>query len=219
VICFMSMDDPLDIEIRRQRSEWQTKATAATEARQVAAQREHEAEVALAYLRALERAAELRPSVSQPPSSSAKPHLADSPTRAQGAGRKGRKFGAISKTWRGILEEMAVLLPGGATDEQIAEIGRAGKLPNLRARDARRQMLKYKGQGFVDYANQSAPHLGWVIAAAAAARFKIEQPSDTETAPDSQSGAVYDLSSAPRDSSSNSREGQNTGEGRRGYGS
>jgi hypothetical protein len=135
----VTMDDPLDIEIRRQRSEWQTKATVAAEARQVANQREHEAELALASLRALERAAELRPSASQPPSSAIKLRLADNPTPAQAAGRKGRQFGAISKTWRGILEEMAILFPDGATDEQIAEIGRAGKLPNLRARDARRR--------------------------------------------------------------------------------
>lgn len=211
------MDDPLDIEIRRQRSEWQTKATSASEARQVADQREHEAELALTALRALERAAELRPPASQPPSAAANLGLADNLPRAQEAGRRGRQFGAISKTWRGILEEMAILYPGGATDEQIAEIGRAGQLPKLRARDARRQMLKYKGQGFVDYAKQ--PHMGWVIAASGATRFKIEQPSETETAPDSQSGAVHDISSAPREPTTNWHEEQNPGERRRGYGS
>jgi hypothetical protein len=213
------MDDPLDIEIRRQRSEWQTKATAAAEARRVADQQEHEAELALTALRALERAAELRPSTSQPRSAAVKLGLADNLTRAQAAGRRGRQFGAISKTWRGILEEMAILYPGGATDEQIAEIGRAGQLPKLRARDARRQMQKYRGQGFVDYANQLAPHMGWVIAAAGATRFRIEQPSEAETAPDSQSGAVHDISSAPRDPATNWHEGQNPGERRRGYGS
>ena len=215
----MPMDDPLDIEIHRQRAEWQAKATAATEARHVADQREHEAELALTALRALERAAELRPSASQSLSHTIKRGVADNLTRAQGVARKGRQFGAISKTWRGILEEMAILYPGGATDEQIAEIGRAGQLPKLRARDARRQMQKYKGQGFVDYADQSAPHMGWVIAASGAIRFNIEQAPENETAPDSQSGAVHDISSAPREPATNWHEGQNPGERRRGYGS
>jgi hypothetical protein len=80
-------------------------------------------------------------------------------------------------------------------------------------------MLKYKGQGFVEYANQLAPHMGWVIAASGAARFNIEHPSETETAPDSQSGAVHDISSAPREPATNWHEEQNPGERRRGYGS
>jgi hypothetical protein len=216
----MTMDDPLDIEIRRQRSEWQTKATAAAEARRVADQQEHEAELALTSLRALERAAELRPSASRSPSAAGKLALSDNLSRAQSGGRRGRQFGSISKTWRGILEEMTIRFPGGATDEQIAEIGRAGPLPNLRARDARRQMMKYKGQGFVDYANQLVPQMGWMIAAPGAARFNIiEHPSETGTAPDSQSGAVHDILSAPREPATNWHEGQNPSEGRRGYGS
>ena len=189
----------LDDEIQKAREAHERLQTDAATKRLGLAQIEQEAAVAAARLEGLERAAELfRLNSEQAPTLSRTAATLRPVRSAPGSAPKpkGRQLGAISKVWRGVLNEMTVFYPEGATDEQIAEIGRAGDLPNLRPKDARRQMQKYRELGFVDYAHPLL-RSGWKLLPDAASRFGIELP-ESKAATDSQSAAALEFSSAER---------------------
>ncbi|HXC14766.1 MAG TPA: hypothetical protein VNV39_18265 [Stellaceae bacterium] len=97
-------------------------------------------------LRALERAAALRP-----PRAGVNQRAAPPSAHVQRrSGRGGRVPGAISKPWRRLLMKLRELYPEGALPEEIASFGPAIGLPNLRPRDARLQAEKYLERGFVE---------------------------------------------------------------------
>jgi hypothetical protein len=166
------------------------------EARKIADEREREAEIAAAELRALQRASELRPHpIFRPGAFSG---LAPRPS-----GHKGRQPGAISKNWQIILLAMALRHPAGATEQDIVAIAQDESieaLKNLRPRDAARQMHKYEEIGYVEIANQLTG--SWRITETALRRFNIQAaaspPQEAETATDLQSAAASESSSAER---------------------
>ena len=181
----------LDEKLEEVRATLRAKEAALEEARRLLAELQQQVAIATASAEAWEQAAALL----RLPSDRSKlpPHVRRTP---RGDGAKGRQLGAISKVWRAILNEMTIYHPEGATDDQIAEIGRAGELPNLRPRDARRQMQKYQRLGFVEYAHPLL-RTGWQITPEAANRFGIDLP-ESKAAADSQSAAAPDLSSSER---------------------
>lgn len=156
----MIAGDALDQEIEAKRRELET-ARAQIEALAV-------------ELRALERAAALRPArqgqrSSLPPSS---------PRRRSGRG--GRMPGAISKPWRQILIRVAKVYPNGAIVEDIAAFGASVGLSNLRPRDARQQCEKYLRHGFVEQVSGNR----YKVTAAAIERFAGADPAPRPSAPD-----------------------------------
>lgn len=173
--------DPLLVEIEKTREERQDAIAHRVEW-------DRRIEVLSARLDGLERAAELRPA----------PVMAVIPARpasADGGTRKGRVPGAISKIWQGILQEMTRACPDGASDQQIADIARANSLPNLRPRDARRQMEKYAEIGYVEYANPLTR--SWRITSRAAQKYGFaparREPPRTET-PDAPNALLNGVS-------------------------
>jgi len=194
----MDPREQIEAEMDRARTDLRDKQEEAARAHEKARECDHEVALATAYLRGIELglrfvAPEHRP-ITKPPvarPTAASPNVAP-PARS---GPKGRQLGAISKIWRAILDEMANFYPEGASDEQIADLGRMDYLPNLRAKDARRQMQKYQGLGFVEYAH---PVLRtWRITPTAAERFGIHHP-ESKAATDSQSAAAPETSDAER---------------------
>ncbi|MGH7091410.1 MAG: hypothetical protein ACREFQ_21170, partial [Stellaceae bacterium] len=158
--------DPLDQEIakaraecgyaREQRDAWITKVA-----------------IAEAKLAGLERAAELRPAramVMRVPHHAQKAPASISEPNAH---KGGRQLGAISKIWRGIMQDMAIRHPAGASDQQITTIAQAHGLSNIRPRDARRQMEKYLELDFVSRAGTGVVN-EWQITEAACQKFNFD---------------------------------------------
>jgi hypothetical protein len=187
----------LDDKLETARAALRAKQAARDEARRLLDERDREVDVAAAYVKAWEEAVALL----RLPSNQPKRPIGATGSPLNGSGRtaskgKGRQVGAISKIWRGVLSEMTAYYPEGAADEQIAEIGRSGELRNLRARDARRQMQKYRELGFVDYADPPLES-AWKVTPNAARKFGIEIP-ESKAAADSPSAAARGFSSAER---------------------
>lgn len=113
--------------------------------------------------------------------------IADFSTRIA---NKGRQPGAISSSWRRILAEMSVLLPDGATEADIVEIGRTCGITNLVPKNARAQMVKYTDHSYV----WNTPN-GWVVTDFAVQKLKLktligatssdEDPGTNEAGPES----------------------------------
>jgi hypothetical protein len=182
----------LDQKLNEARAALRTKEVARDQARKMLDQCEAEVAAAAAYLRGWEEAAALlRLPMDQ---SKWPPHVKRSPSTAA-SGRpaaKGRQVGAISTQWRAVLAGMVERHPGGATDSQIAYIGQMGEIPNLRPRDARRQMKKYQTQGFVKYHGLFET---WTVTEMAAAKFDFSL-HQSKAAADSPSAAAPEISSA-----------------------
>jgi hypothetical protein len=100
-------------------------------------------------LKALEKAAELRPIAVQTAARSA-PSLPEAVNGASRSRRGGRQPGSIGEPWRGILRRVAEHYPNGAASADFASFGPALGLHNLRPTDARQQVEKYIEHGFIE---------------------------------------------------------------------
>jgi hypothetical protein len=209
------MDDSLDAAIAEQRDYLRKlKEQDEIDLAELLRTQKHRREMAEVELKALERAASLRPakriSVTR---------KSDSPAVG---GHKGKQPGAISLRWRSILRIMSSHFPIGASEAQIVEIAQHEGLPNIRPRDARRQMEHFQKFNYVELVNDL-----WWVTALAIERFLRTPSGETpqikeraefgdvgiETADDFESSAVREFSSAHRESVDAQRDAQNPTEG------
>jgi hypothetical protein len=110
---------------------------------------QHALDLAQAELRGAEAVARLmRDESAAEPAEQAAPNTP--PAGKNGAGRRGRIFGALSDEWCAILARMHARYPEGATDRQIAEIGHELGRPNLRPHKARVRVESYMRTGFIE---------------------------------------------------------------------
>ena len=125
-------------------------------------------------LKALEQAAQLRPSSHGASTSKADGGIAGSSTPAS----RGRQPGAISKKWRNILLETAAKFPDYAEDAAIVEVARAAGLVNIRLKDVHDRMSSFEHHGYVEPAQT-----GWRVTRVALAKFGSDQ-DQTDSDPD-----------------------------------
>lgn len=98
--------------------------------------------------------------------------------------RKGRQPGAISQSWRKILERIAIQYPKGASEKEIVLLGPGAGLVNLRPRDVRERGEKYIEYGYFQHIEGR-----YKVTDAARERFGIRSGhvSETETPGEDQS--------------------------------
>ena len=159
------MADSLDAEIQSAREEFQLAEADAAAARAHVVECDRRAEMKGVRLRALERAAELRPLRSEAQRS-----------KPDASGSRGRQPGAISRTWRSILATTAARYPRGAEEAQIAEIARDAGLSNVRPKDVRDRMTSYEAHGYVEPALN-----GWRVTLHALTKFSSADHADNGT--------------------------------------
>lgn len=155
------MVDPLDMEIAKAAKEVDEAVIGHQRALRAAEQWAAEVAIKRARFQALQQAAQLRPAFSEARTGAALHH------RNAGQGSKGRQLGAISRAWRKILMVSASRYKNGATEEEIAVIGREIGLANLRPKDVRDRMIRYQEYGYVT----SADNGRWIVSGEAVARF------------------------------------------------
>lgn len=132
-------------------------------------------------LKALEQAAQLRPSSHVASASKSESGVASNSTPAS----RGRQPGAISKKWRNILLETAAKFPDGAEDAAIVEVARTAGLMNVRLKDVHDRMSSFEHHGYVEPALN-----GWRVTRVALAKFGSDQTdNDPDQADDEMEAA------------------------------
>lgn len=156
------MSDTLDAEIEQARQALQ-------QAKDNAAHWAHEMELRAVRLNALEQAAELRP-------------IRGRKNAENGATKKGRKPGAISRQWRQVLLQMAMSHPEGAAEQEIIALTKiVGGMGEIRPKDVEERMRAYMRHGLVF---QNVATNKWQVPDVAMPRLRMDTapPDELENA-------------------------------------
>jgi hypothetical protein len=163
------MPDGLDSEIQRAREEYKLAEANAEAAKAHATDLARRAELKGVHLRALERAAELRPVRHETTRS-----------KADAGGSRGRQPGSISHVWRSVLLTVAASHSEGATEDEILDIARTmPTLQNIRHKDVHARMERYLEYGYVE----SRIGNRWCVTYHARSKFASDADSESNNDP------------------------------------